>query len=142
MGSERVTYCGRTRPTTRRPRAGQRTFFAGEAAWEFISGAVERSGAAGTPWEDKITLQTFYYLARTTPGDFIARVRQPALHLAAAVDPLSGSLELQREVRGRAGKDAEFAGLEPGHISTYFGKPFEESIATQLDFLDRKLALG
>lgn len=94
-------------------RSGQRTVLAGEATWEFISGAVERSSAGGTSWENKIALQSFYYLARTTPGDFIARIRQPALHLAATVDPLSGPLELQREVHGRAGKNAEFAALEP-----------------------------
>ena len=101
-------------------RSGQRAFLAGEAAREFIFGAMERSSAAGTPWENKITLQPFYYLARTTPADFITRIRQPALHLAAAVDPLSGPLKLQREVHSRAGKNAEFTVLEPDHISTYF----------------------
>jgi hypothetical protein len=61
-------------------RADERTFLTGEAAWEFISGALERSNAAGTPWENKLTLQSFYYLSRTEPADFIrggARLAAP-----------------------------------------------------------------
>jgi uncharacterized protein len=123
-----------------RGEAGERTFLTGEDAWNFISGGLKRSEPAGTPWENKITLQSFYHLARAEPRDFIGRISpRPLLYLAAETDLISGPLELHKEVFGRTGENAEFKVLRPHHLATYFGEPFEENIAVQLEFLRRKL---
>lgn len=119
---------------------GARTFLTGDDAWNFISGGLERSSQAGTPWENQITLQSFYHIAKAEPRDFIAKFSpRPLLYLAAEVDLISGPLEVQRAVFARAGENAEFAVLKPHHLATYFGKPFEENIEVQLKFLRRTL---
>jgi uncharacterized protein len=119
---------------------GDQTFITSETAWDFLQGALKLSEAAGTPWENKVTKETFYYLAKAEPGEFIHRIApRPLLHLAAAIDPLSGPLEEQRRVFEKAGENAEFVVLEPDHIATYFGEPFERTIEAQLEFLQRTL---
>jgi len=119
---------------------GERTFLTGEDAWNFISGGLKRSGPAGTPWENRITLQSFYHIARVEPRDFIGRIApRPLLYLAAEVDLISGPLKLHEEVFAKAGANAEFKVLRPHHLATYFGEPFEENVAVQLEFLERVL---
>src|ERR1700743_1126994 len=44
-----------------RGQSGERTFLTGEVPFKFISDAVKLSEAAGTPWENKITLQSFHH---------------------------------------------------------------------------------
>jgi hypothetical protein len=119
---------------------GERTFLTGEDPWKFISGGLERSGAAGTPWENKITLQSFYHIGRAEPRDFISKFSpRPLLYIAAVIDLISGPLEVHKAVFERAGENAEFAMVKPHHLATYFGEPFEASIGVQLDFLRRTL---
>ena len=119
---------------------GERTFLTGEDPWNFISRGLERSKAAGTPWENKITLQSFYHIAKAEPRDFIAKFApRPLLYIAAEIDLISGPLEVHKAVFERAGKNAEFAVVKPHHLATYFGEPFEASIGVQLDFLGRTL---
>ena len=119
---------------------GERTLLTGEDAWNFISGGLERSGAAATPWENKITLQSFYHIAKAEPKDFIVKIAsRPLLYMAAEVDPLSGPLEVHKKVFGNAGENAEFVMVKPHHLATYFGGPFEASVGVQLEFLRRTL---
>ncbi len=119
---------------------GEQTFLTGEDAWNFISGGLERSAAAGTPWENKMSLQSFYHIAKAEPRDFISKIApRPLLNLAAEQDPLTGPPEGHRKVFGNAGENAEFAIVKPHHLATYFGDAFDASVAVQLDFLRRKL---
>ena len=118
----------------------ERTFLTSEHAWNFFNGSKARSDAAGTPWENKLTLQSFYHLARVEPRDHISKIAPRAmLYLAAAEDPLTGPVEAHREVFARAGANAEFEVITPDHLATYFGDAFERSIAIQLEFLERTL---
>ena len=96
---------------------GQSTFITGEAAREFISGAVKQSEASGTRLGNKLTIQSFNCLAHTRPAGFMPRISQPAAHLAVAVEPLSGPVELKREVHERAGRNVEFNVLGPDHMA-------------------------
>lgn len=50
--------------------AEPKVFLAGEVPYNFITGGVERSSAAGTPWENKMTLQSFYHIARSEPHEY------------------------------------------------------------------------
>lgn len=119
--------------------AGKQPFLAGEVPYNFIMGGLERSKAAGTPWENRMTLQSFYHIARVEPQDHAAKITCPTLYLAAAEDPLTAPLEIQRRTFERIGPNAEFKVLEPHHIATYFGEPFEKAVAVQLEFLNRVL---
>ncbi len=122
---------------------GEQTFLTGEDAWNFISGGLKRSEAAGTPWENKMSLQSFYHIAKAEPRDFISRIApRPLLYLAAEQDPLSGPLEVHKEVFGKTGENAEFVVVKPHHLATYFGDAFKASVAVQLEFLKRKLIRG
>jgi uncharacterized protein len=119
---------------------GEQTFLTGEDAWKFISGGLERSQAAGTPWENKITLQSFYYISKVEPRDFLSKIApRHLLYLAAEQDPLTGPLEMHKRLFERTGANAEFAVVKPDHLATYYGNAFEESVAIQLDFLNRTL---
>ena len=119
---------------------GERTFLTSEHAWNFFNGSKKRSDAAGTPWENKMTLQSFYYIAKVEPRDFISKIApRPMLYLAAQEDPLTGPLEAHKEVFAKAGKNAEFKVLTPHHLATYFDDAFERSIGVQIEFLTRTL---
>jgi uncharacterized protein len=119
--------------------AGPQPFLAGEVPYNFIMGGLERSNAAGTPWENKMTLQSFYHLARVEPRDFVTKIKAPTLYLAAAEDSLTGPLEMHQAVHAQAGKNVEFKVLRPHHLATYFGEAFEAAVAAQLEFLGRVL---
>lgn len=119
---------------------GPQTFLTGKEAWEFISGGLERSGAAGTPWENKMTLQSFYHISKAEPRNYIARVApRPMLYIAAEEDPITAPLEEHKKVFANAGANAEFTVLKPHHLGTYFGEAFEANVAVQLEFLNRVL---
>jgi uncharacterized protein len=119
---------------------GERTFLTGEVAWKFISGAIKRSQAAGTPWENKLTLQSFYHLSRAEPRDYLPRIApEKLLYIAAAEDPITGPLETHRAIFATAQPGAEFAVVKPDHLGTYFGQAFDGALSIQVDFLTRKL---
>ena len=122
---------------------GERTFLTSEQAWTFFTGSKARSDAAGTPWENNLTLQSFFFIARSEPKDFIGRIApRHFLYLAAEQDPLTGPLEMHRKLFERAGANAEFAVLKPDHLATYFGDAFEASVAVQIGFLKRAFGLA
>jgi uncharacterized protein len=123
---------------------GERTFLTSEHAFNFFNESKKRSDAAGTPWENKMTLQSFYYIAKAEPRDFISRIApRPLLYLAAQEDPLTGPLEDHKEVFGRAtAPKAQFKVLTPHHLATYFEDAFERAIAVQIDFLQRTFLRG
>ena len=111
----------------------------GPIPFEFRTGAKKLSDEAGTPWQNKLSLQSLYYISRTEPKDHIQKIGpKPLLHLAAVEDVLSGPPEAQREVFARAGEPKEFVILQHHHIANYF-KGFEANIGAQLRFLDKYL---
>ena len=121
---------------------GEQPLLRGEQPYAFITGGLARSEAAGTPWQNKITLQSFYHLARAEPRDLARKIKQRALYIAAVEDPLTATVEDHRAVFETMGPNATFAVVEPDHLATYFGEPFERSVAVQLEFLRRVFELG
>jgi uncharacterized protein len=112
----------------------------GEPALDFISRGVEMSNAAGTPWENYITLQSFFHLSSVEPHNYLPKIDPTKLlYIAAEQDPITGTLEEHRVNFGTVKPGAEFAVVKPDHLATYHGKAFEEMIAVQVDFLKRKL---
>ncbi len=119
---------------------GERTFLTSEAAWNFYQGALELSNAAGTPWENKITLQSFHLIARSEPRNYIAAIApRPMLYIAAEEDPITATVEQHKQTFALAGENAEFTVIKPDHLNSYFGEAFEANIAVQLEFLQRVL---
>jgi uncharacterized protein len=116
---------------------GEPSVLGGEAAYEFISGALVRSSAAKTPWENKLSLQSIYHLAAAEPRAHYHKIApRHVLYMAAEVDPLTAPLHEHRDVFDSGDKhNAQFAIVEPDHLATYFGEPFEASVAVQLKFL-------
>lgn len=116
------------------------TLLHGEVAYDFISGAKARSDAAGTPWENKMTLDSFYHIAKVEPRDHIHKISpRPLLYLAATTDAISGPLEMQKEVFARAGEPKEFVELYDHHVGNYFAASFEKNVEVQIDFLKKNL---
>lgn len=111
----------------------------GPVPYEFRTGAKELSDEAGTPWQNRLSLRSLYYISRSEPRDHIHKISpKPLLHLAAVEDVLSGPPEAQKEVFARAGEPKEFVLLEHHHIANYF-EGFEANIGAQLKFLEKYL---
>ncbi|KAL7931454.1 Alpha/Beta hydrolase protein [Trichoderma chlorosporum] len=109
-------------------------------AYDFISGGKQRSDAAGTPWENKITLRSLYDIGRVEPRDYIRRISpRPLLYLAAVEDPLTAPYEEHKRVFEQAGEPKQFVTLNNHHVATYFGTSFEENITAQIEFLNKNL---
>lgn len=110
-----------------------------EGPYGFIKGAKTLSDKAGTPHENRLTLQSIHDITKVEPIDFIHKISpKPLLHLAANEDPLSGPPELQRQAFERAGEPKEFVMFDDNHLENYF-RNFEQTIDAQVDFLKRQL---
>lgn len=121
--------------------AGDRgsTMIHGDVPYKFRAGAKELSEAAGTPWQNRLSLRSLYYISCCEPKDYIHRISpRPLLHLAAAVDPLAGPPEEHKKAFAAAGEPKEFVLLENHHIANYF-EGFEDNVAAQIKFLGRYL---
>lgn len=111
----------------------------GAAPYGFIRDAKASSDKAGTPHENRLTLQSIYDITKVEPIDFIHKISPtPLLHLAAAEDPLSGPLDLHKQAFGLAKEPKEFVLLNDNHLENYF-RNFEQTITAQVEFLKKYL---
>lgn len=118
-----------------KPERGQ-TLLHAPAAYEFISGGVALSDKAGTPWENRMSLQSFYSISKVEPQDHIYKIApRPLLYLAAKKDEISGPIELERATFERAGEPKQFVELDDLHIENYRGKLFDINVEAQIEFL-------
>ena len=118
---------------------GQRgsTLLHGSIPYAFIEGGKKLSDAAGTPWQNRLSTQSLYYISRCEPEDFLSKISpKPLLHLAASEDPLSGPPELQKQAFENAGEPKEFVLLQNNHIANYF-EGFESNVGAQISFLKK-----
>ena len=121
--------------------AGRRPWLHGEGLYGFISGGIDRSRAAGTPWENKITLQSLYQISRVEPEDWIARIEAPRsfLYIAADTDILTGELSNHQRVFARSkNPNAMFVQTGKSHADNYFGN-WEVCVQKQVSYLKRVL---
>ncbi|KUJ07701.1 alpha/beta-hydrolase [Mollisia scopiformis] len=119
---------------------GPQRFLTGTAAYDFITTARLRSDRAGTPSENKLSLQSFYHIANIEPADYISKIAPRALlYLAATTDALTGPLETHKEVFSHAAEPKEFVILNNHHLANYFGEDFETNVGKQIEFLKRHL---
>ena len=113
----------------------------GPTPYSFIVGAREMSDTKGTPWENRISLESLYCIAKAEPGGNIGRTApRRMLYLAASEDPLSGPFEEQKKVYESAGMQGkEFVRLEGEHVMHYFGEKFEGQIQKQVEWLEKNV---
>ena len=121
-------------------KGGRVVWLHGEEPYKFISGGVKRSRDAGTTWENKITLQSLYYINKVEPEDHIHKIAPRSfLYLAASSDILTGPLENHKRVFARASNpNAVFVSLDDDHIGNYF-RNFQQSIQAQIEYLKENL---
>jgi uncharacterized protein len=112
----------------------------GQVPWEFAHGARQLSDEAGTPWENRLSLQSLYHIAKTEPQDHIHKISpRPMLYLAATVDPISGPLELEKAAFERAKEPKRFVQLQSDHLANYKSPAFDVNVQVQIDFLNENL---
>lgn len=120
---------------------GRPAWLHGEGLYEFITGGITRSRAAGTPWENRLTLQSLYHISRVEPEDHISKIPVPRsfLYLAAATDVLTGTLANHRRVFARSNNpNARFVTVGDSHADNYFGS-WEKSVQEQVKYLQEFL---
>jgi predicted acyl esterase len=112
----------------------------GQVPWEFAHGARQLSDKAGTPWENQLSLQSLYYIAKVEPQDHIHKISpRPMLYLAATVDPISGPLELEKAAFDRAKEPKQFVQLQSHHLANYKSPEFDVNVQVQIEFLNKNL---
>jgi uncharacterized protein len=115
---------------------------AGMNVWNFIDGSIKRSDAAGTPFVNKLTLQSFIHLSKVEPAAHIHKISPtPLLYLAATTDDVTDPIEVHKKVFEQAKEPKEFVTLDNHHLATYMyhNEAYELSITKQIDFLKRYL---
>ncbi|KAH8649858.1 Alpha/Beta hydrolase protein [Xylariales sp. PMI_506] len=116
------------------------TIIHGQVPWSFARGARQLSDEAGTPWENRLALQSLYHIAKAEPQDHIHKISpRPMLYLAASVDPLSGPLEAQRAAFERAKEPKQFVQLQSDHLANYNSTLFDVNVQAQIEFLQLNL---
>jgi uncharacterized protein len=113
----------------------------GEGLYGFITGGVDRSKKAGTPWENTLTLQSLYHISRVEPEDWISKIEAPRsfLYLAAATDVLTGDLSNHKRVFARSQNPQRFF-VQTGssHADNYFGN-WKACVDEQVQYLKQHL---
>ena len=101
---------------------------------------LELSQVAGTPWENRISVQSLYSIGKVEPRNHIYKISpRPMLYLAVTTDMLTGSVEDHKQVFELAGQPKEFVRLHDHHIANYFNDSFERNVTAQIDFLIKNL---
>lgn len=109
-----------------------------EPAFHFWQEAKPRSDAAGTPYDNKITLRSLLYTARTEPKDWLYKITQPTLYVVTPFDPFTGTAEYHRAAFERMGPNAEFKIVEPP-ANASFDEFISYPVEAQIEFLKRVL---
>jgi uncharacterized protein len=121
--------------------AGRIPWLHGERLYEFITGGVDRSKQAGTPWENSLTLQSLYHISRVEPEDWISKIEAPRsfLYIAAATDILTGELSNHKRVFARSqNPHAVFVQTGQSHADNYFGN-WKACVDEQVQYLKQHL---
>jgi uncharacterized protein len=116
---------------------GDPAVVAGVDAYHLVTGALPSSEAAGTPWENKVTLRSLHYLIRTEAQDYLPRVTIPALYVLAEDDPFGTPLAWQREAFSRMAANGELL-VTPSSERTMFEQFGDETDAV-IKFFSRVL---
>jgi uncharacterized protein len=111
----------------------------GSMPYEFSAVLRKLSDAAGTPWENTLSLRSLYCIQRSEPKDYMRRIHVPCLHLAASEDVLTGTLEEHKVAFQTGNEPHEFVQLPSHHIDNYFDEAFEEGMKAQIAFLKKHL---
>ena len=104
------------------------------AAPGLIKAAKSLSDAAGTPWANRVTMQSFINLTTTEPQDYACRVKQKTIYVLHENDPFAPSEEIQRKVFAKMGMNADLKVL-PEKPGADFGEVMGEAVAFQIEWL-------
>ena len=115
---------------------GAEILFKGEGPFGFVSEGLKVSKAAGTPWENKLSLQSVLNVVGTEAKDFVHKIEAPTLYIAFPDDPFTGTADFHRAAYETMGKLAEFKVVEPkgGPTITDF---LLSTMDVQLEFVTR-----
>lgn len=113
-------------------------FIQGVAAYFLSQANKQLAEAAGTPWENKVTLQTFLNIASTEPQDHAYKITVPALYVVNEDDPFNVAPDVHRKVFERMGKNAEFKVINRV-ASGDLGEQLAVGVGYQIDWLKKIL---
>jgi hypothetical protein len=86
----------------------RRDIFAhGEGSYQLLDEARALAKAAGTPWENKTTLRSFYYLINTEPRDHLRKIKVPILVVCGPRGIFTYDYEGQEKVLAERSPHAE-----------------------------------
>jgi hypothetical protein len=103
-----------------------------------LTEALVTSNAAGTPWENKLSLQSLLNVVSTEGRDFLHKINVPTLYVVFPDDPFTGNADFHRSAYETMGPAAEFKVVQPGPASNI--TEFQlYAIEAEIEFL-RKIA--
>jgi pimeloyl-ACP methyl ester carboxylesterase len=91
---------------------GAQPLIPGEMADNLITGGFAMSDAAGTPWENMMTLYSAYLVASVEANRDVEKIKVPTLWVAAADDPFAEPVDELRRSCERIVSNAEFAVID------------------------------
>jgi uncharacterized protein len=94
------------------------------------------SDAAGTPWENKLTLQSLYWQSKWEPTAGVHLISPRPLFWIAADAPLLPHYQAQVQVFNKAFEPKQFHGFRSLEESTS-GEAYEQNLKDQVDFLKK-----
>ena len=114
----------------------KKVFIQGVAAFYLSQMNAQLAAAAGTPWKNEVTLQTFLNIASTEPQDYAYKIVKPALYVVNEADPFNITPEEHKKVFNRMGSNAEFKIIDqlPGGD---LGAQLGAGVGYQIEWLKR-----
>lgn len=105
----------------------------------FHEGTKALSDAAGTPWDNKVTIQTLFHQRRWEPTVFLPQITTPFLYITAKDDeftPHETHMDAYRKVRA----PKELLILESENLAAFVRADIREQLLTKLtEFLKNNL---
>jgi pimeloyl-ACP methyl ester carboxylesterase len=88
-------------------------------------------------WQNRVLARVFLKIALYSPGRRADRIDVPVLLTAADADTITPAAAAEKVSKRIA--DCEFHRLPTNHFEPYVGEAFEQNVALQVDFLQRRV---
>jgi fermentation-respiration switch protein FrsA (DUF1100 family) len=113
------------------------TVIGGQQAYDFSVACRERSDAVGVTWDNRITLQSLYHIARWEPTREVSNIPREVkvLYIVGKRDKFI-PIEVQERVFGLLEVEKkDFLVLDCEHLETYMGEMGEDNARQQAEWL-------
>lgn len=113
-------------------------FIKGIAAHYLMQGNIAVGDAAGTPWENRVTLQSFINVANTQAFPYFEQITQPLLYMVNDNDPFNVQPRIHEELLGELKSNITYQVIAQPSAGD-LGQQLDSGFTAQVEWLQKIL---